>query len=195
MSNVKTLSAITHALKEWAVAVNALEQGKTIVLLRKGGIHERGGQFTVAHRQVLLYPTFEHQKPELLKPEYAALVEPVSSGWHPETVRIGSWAEVTHIFQVTDAARVAALLPYHVWNTSFVTDRLNWQPNSALYVLLLRTHQLHQVHHIPYQKKYGGCKSWIDLVETTDRTNSTPILSEAIYTRQSTEIEQALNGN
>jgi len=36
----------THALKEWAVAVDALEQGKTIMLLRKGGIHEQGGRFS-----------------------------------------------------------------------------------------------------------------------------------------------------
>jgi len=46
----------THALKEWAVAVDALEQGKTIMLLRKGGIHEQGGRFKVAHNQILLYP-------------------------------------------------------------------------------------------------------------------------------------------
>ncbi|BCX07554.1 MAG: hypothetical protein KatS3mg066_1413 [Fischerella sp.] len=36
-----------HALKEWAVAVTALEAGKTIMLLRKGGIHERNGRFQV----------------------------------------------------------------------------------------------------------------------------------------------------
>jgi len=53
-------SNTTHALKEWAVAVDALEQGKTIMLLRKGGIHEQGGRF-VAQNQILLYPTHEHQ--------------------------------------------------------------------------------------------------------------------------------------
>ena len=56
------LTTTLHALKEWAVAVNALESGKTIMLLRKGGIHERGGRFQVAHEQVLLYPTYEHQQ-------------------------------------------------------------------------------------------------------------------------------------
>ncbi|MEL6165336.1 MAG: DUF1802 family protein, partial [Cyanobacteria bacterium J06628_3] len=40
---------INNALKEWAIAINALETGKTIMLLRKGGIHEKGGRFQVTH--------------------------------------------------------------------------------------------------------------------------------------------------
>ena len=35
MNNSETLS---HALKEWAIVVDALAAGKTIMLLRKGGI-------------------------------------------------------------------------------------------------------------------------------------------------------------
>ena len=31
---------LSHAFKEWAVAIEALEAGKTIMLLRKGGIRE-----------------------------------------------------------------------------------------------------------------------------------------------------------
>ncbi|MBD0300628.1 MAG: DUF1802 family protein, partial [Tolypothrix sp. T3-bin4] len=100
----------THAFKEWAVAVDALEQGKTIMLLRKGGIKEEGNRFKVAHNHVLLYPTYEHQQPNLLKAEYAPLVNPVTSGWHPETVRIGSWAEITDILLVSDESVVADLL-------------------------------------------------------------------------------------
>ena len=33
----------------------------------------------------------QRQQPHLLKPEYASQVEPVASGWHPETVRIGAF--------------------------------------------------------------------------------------------------------
>ncbi len=68
---------LTQALKEWAVAVEALESAKTIMLLRKGGIREQGGRFTVAQDQVLLYPTYEHQQPHLLKPAYSSQIQPV----------------------------------------------------------------------------------------------------------------------
>jgi hypothetical protein len=181
-------STTTHALKEWAVAVNALEAGKTIVLLRKGGIQEEGNRFKVACDRVLLYPTVEHQKPDLLKPDHAQQVQPVQSGWHPQTIRIGSWAEITDIFPVTEAATVRALLPYHIWNENFVSDRLKWKPRQPLYILLLRTYKLAQVDWIPYSPQYGGCKSWIDLAEPISIAGKMPVLHDADYTHQVTEI-------
>lgn len=177
-------STTTHALKEWAIAVNALEQGQTIMLLRKGGIKEEGNRFSVAHNQILLYPTYEHQQPNLLKTEYASQVTPVTSGWHPETVRIGSWAEITDILPVSDASVVAALLPYHVWNEQFVSDRLKWKARQPLYVLLLRTYRLAQPQVIPYRSEYGGCRSWIDLVESISLEGAVPVFDEVEYAKQ-----------
>lgn len=184
MPSTFTYTTTTHALKEWAVAVDALLNGKAIALLRKGGIKEEGGVFKVAYNQVLLYPTYEHQKPELLKPEYADLVTPVASGWHPETIKISAWAEITDIFQVSAAHKVAALQPYHVWNEQFVSDRLKWKPRQPLYILLLRTYKLPEVQIIPYSQEYGGCKSWIDLLPSTSIENLVPALRDAEYKEQ-----------
>ncbi|WP_199247396.1 DUF1802 family protein [[Phormidium] sp. ETS-05] len=168
------------ALKEWAVAVDALVQGKTILLLRKGGIREDGGRFQVPHRQVLLYPTYEHQNPELLKPEYAQ-VTPVASGWHPETVPISAWAEIDTILQVTDEDKVERLLPYHVWNQRWVEERLQWKPRQPLYLLLLRTYKLSQPHQIPYRPGYGGCRSWIEIATPISVEGGTPVLTDTEY--------------
>jgi hypothetical protein len=177
-----------HALKEWAITVNALEAGKTIMLLRKGGIHERNGRFQVVHDEILLYPTYEHQQPFLLKPEYANLVCPVTSGWHPETIRIGSWAKITDIFPVCDESIVNALLPFHIWNEHFISDRLKWKARQPLYVLLLRTYNLPQVREIPYLPEYGGCKSWIDLDETIHIQDAKPALLDSTYYQLVAEI-------
>ncbi|KYC36418.1 hypothetical protein WA1_42695 [Scytonema hofmannii PCC 7110] len=178
---MQDLTLTYNALKEWAIAINALESGKTIMLLRKGGIHEQGGRFQVTHEQILLYPTYEHQQSFLLKPDYANLVVPVTSGWHPETVRIGSWAEITDIFQVSDESIVKALEAFHIWSESFISDRLKWKHHQPLYVLLLRTYKLPQEREIPYRKEYGGCKSWIDLVEAISRQGAEPVLSDLNY--------------
>lgn len=175
------LTTTFHALKEWAVAVNALESGQTMMLLRKGGIHERGGRFEVAHQQVLLYPTYEHQQSFMLKAEYANLVCPVTSGWHPETIRIGSWAEITDILPVADESTVSDLLPFHLWNEYFISDRLKWKARQPLYILLLRTYKLPQAQYIPYLPEYGGCKSWIDLDQQVRLQDSQPVLSDAVY--------------
>ena len=184
------LTTTLHALKEWSVAVHALEVGKTIMLLRKGGIHEQNGRFQVAHERVLLYPTYEHQQAFMLKSEYGNLVCPVTSGWHPETVRIGSWAEITDILPVADESVVHDLLPFHIWNEHFISDRLKWKPRQPLYILLLRVYQLPEVQEIPYLSQYGGCKSWIDLEESIRVENSKPVLADASYT----ELVETIRG-
>ncbi len=184
------LTTTFHALKEWAVAIDALEKGNIIMLLRKGGIHERNGRFQVAHEQVLLYPTFEHQQAFLLKAEYANFVYPVTSGWHPETVRISSWGEITDILPCSDESIVNALLPFHIWNEYFISDRLKWKARQPLYILLLRVYKLPEAQDIPYSSKYGGCKSWIDLDQPLNREQSQPVLSEATYKQLVAEIRQ-----
>jgi hypothetical protein len=184
---------ISHALKEWAVAIDTLESGKTIMLLRKGGIHEREGRFQVAHEEVLLYPTYEHQQPFLLKPEYANLVVPMTSGWHPETTRIASWAAITNIFPVTEEPIVSALLPFHIWNEHFISDRLKWKPRQPLYVLLLRAYKLPNVREIPYFPEYGGCKSWIDLAEVISLQRAEPVLSDKEYDHLVAEISSVVS--
>ena len=182
-----------HALKEWAVAVDALEQGKTIMLLRKGGIKEEGNRFKVAHDEVLLYPTYEHQQVDLLKGEYANQVKPVTSGWHPETVRISSWAKITEILQVSEQSAVSELLPFHIWNAQFATERFTWKPRQPLYILLIRAYQLPEPLMIPYRQEYGGCRSWINLAEPISIEGIVPVLNDAEYTEQASQICEIIN--
>jgi len=180
---------LTQALKEWAVAVDALESAKTIMLLRKGGIQEQGGRFTVTQDLVLLYPTYEHQQRHLLKPAYEDQIQPVPKGWHPATVRIGAWAQISHIFQVSTEPAVNALLPYHIWNAQFIRERFNWKPRQPLYVLLLRVYRLSQAQIIPYRLEYGGCKSWINLAEEIAGDEAAPVFPDTEYVQQVTEIQ------
>jgi hypothetical protein len=180
----------TSALKEWNVAVNALEQGETILLLRKGGIRETDGKFTVERNRVLLYPTWEHQQPDLLKPNYASQVQSVTSGWHPQDIRISSWATITDLLQVSTAEPVKALYPFHIWNEQFIHNRLKWKPNQPLYVLLLRVYKLLQPQIISYNPKYGGCRSWIELETAIALDQATPVLGEEEYTQQVAQICQ-----
>lgn len=182
----------SYALKEWAIAVEALERAETIVLLRKGGIREQGGRFQVAYDQVLLYPTYEHQQPDLLKPKYTDAVTSVASGWHPETIRIGSWATITDVLPVRELSTVEALFPFHIWNEKFVRDRLKWKLQQPLYVLLLRTYKLAETQLLSYRPEYGGCKSWIDLQSSISIENSQPVLSDTAYSQLVAEIYTTL---
>ncbi|MFM2311211.1 MAG: hypothetical protein RLZZ04_487 [Cyanobacteriota bacterium] len=182
---------LNHALKEWAIAVDALSRGKTIVLLRKGGIRE--ADFQVQHHHVWLYPTYEHQKPQLLKPEYAAQVTPVESGWHPETVNITSYSEITDVLSVSKKEQIEALQPYHIWHEQMISDRFQWQPQRPLTVLLLRVYRLETPQVIPYDNAYGGCKSWVDLSTPIAGDSLTPVMSDGEYTAQVKKIQALIS--
>ncbi|MEO0942484.1 MAG: DUF1802 family protein [Cyanobacteria bacterium J06642_12] len=174
-------TSLTAALKEWNVAVEALAGGEAVVLLRKGGIREQEGRFYVRHNRVVLYPTFEHQTPHLLKPTYASGVREVESGWHPSTIKLSAWAVIDHILSIDVSAGLDRLQPFHVWNQKFVSERLQWNPHQLLYLLVLRTYRLPSAIEIPYLSAYGGCRSWINLATAVDVKGSLPVLSDRAY--------------
>ncbi|MBD2107496.1 DUF1802 family protein [Nodosilinea sp. FACHB-13] len=173
---------VSWVLKEWQVAVTALLQGETILLLRKGGIREAKGQFSLAARQVLLLPTVEHQKAALLKDAFWPLIE--GEIIHDDQVRFDGWATITHALPLTAEAEAAALLPYLVWNEQFVAERLNWQSDRPLYGLLLRAYRFQQPLMLPRHKGYSGCRSWVESGQEVGVENSTPALAEADYQQQ-----------
>lgn len=181
-----------HALKEWAIAIDALISGDMLLLIRKGGIREEQGRFEVQHRHVWLYPTYEHQRSQWLKPPYAQRVEPVKPGWHPTTVPIRAWADITHIRSITEAAALEKLQPFHIWTESFAVERFKWKPRSPLYLLLLRVYRLPKIQVIPYCDAYGGCRSWIDLEREIDPAAADPVISDADYQRQVANVMEAI---
>ncbi|TVQ06827.1 MAG: DUF1802 family protein, partial [Leptolyngbya sp. DLM2.Bin27] len=162
-------------------------QGETILLLRKGGIREAKGQFSLAARQVLLLPTLEHQKTALLKPPFQPLAEagpPIDA----DPICFTSWATITHALPLTAPAEVTPLLPYLIWNQQFVAERLGWQPDRPLYGLLLRAYRLESPLVLPRHAGYGGCRSWVEIGQSVTVSNRTPALSEADYTDRANAI-------
>src|SRR5690242_10621835 len=122
------------AFKEWAVTVRALAEGEQLVTLRKGGIREPDKHFAVEHERFFLYPTFDHQRIDLVReshrPELRRALEegvwadgePTVRAWtadggigQPDRVRIRAWAEVAAHFTITERRAVDALSPFYVW--------------------------------------------------------------------------------
>ncbi|MEO1067886.1 MAG: DUF1802 family protein [Cyanobacteria bacterium J06638_6] len=171
---------VSWALKEWQAAVSALLQGETILLLRKGGIRETKGQFSVAAQQVLLLPTTEHQDVSLLKEKYRGLLAADSVPTAGQ-VRFTGWATITHTLPLTTREAVEALLPHLIWNQQFVAERMNWQPDRPLYALLLQAYRLEVPLLLSRHAGYGGCRSWVELGQTVAVEGHRPALVEADY--------------
>ena len=149
---------LSVALKEWSVVCRALESGRQMILLRKGGIVEAIGGFELEHRQFLLFPTYLHQNAEMLKPEVWGDM-PVATS-EPDQITIQSAAEVTDIIRLTDRSQMDALEAEHIWTVPLIDMRFNYRPKNPLYLLLLRSYLLPTAVTIPNTPEYAGCKSW-----------------------------------
>jgi hypothetical protein len=190
---MQTAAATRVAFKEWAVTVRALAAGQQIVLVRKGGIREEGREFRVEEPRFLLYPTYEHQRADLLQAPYRADLDAVLAAPPPAgTVRLDHWAEVTDVYQTLEAADVEALAPHFIWTTSYAEERLRWRPKKPLYVLLLRVYRLAGTHEIPVLPGYLGCKSWVELEQPISLEGMTPVLNDAAYAARRAAIQAAL---
>ena len=170
---------LQHALKEWAVAVKALERGDTALVVRKGGIREKA--FAVPETRFLLFKSYEHQNPEQLKPEYHELLRSIPRRPDDGPVILSSFAEVQGAYEVSESEELEALAPYHIWTPEYAGSRLKWRPKKPLTVLVLRTYVLPEPVELPYRPEYGGCKSWIELEKSISTTSSRPALNDPTF--------------
>lgn len=173
------MDSLQNALKEWAVAVEALERGVTALVVRKGGIREKA--FAVKDSRFLLLPGYEHQRPELLKPEYRGLMDSIPNLTDDGPLRFTSFAEVVGAYEVSEAEDLDALDPHHIWSAEYAESRFKWRPKKPLTVLVLRTYLLPEPVELPYSEAYGGCRSWISLEDPVSVEGSRPALDDAAF--------------
>ncbi|WP_225442733.1 DUF1802 family protein [Paenibacillus lycopersici] len=182
------------ALKEWAVAVKALTDGRQIMVLRKGGIAEETRDFRLKSPRFFLLPAYEHQRAELLKEEYRDELAAVLEGWTPDSpdAEIAAYAEAVDDIEIRDQETVDALANYHIWTDTFTEERLKWKRKQPLHLLLLRVYKLDHPVRLPMQAVYKGCKSWVDLELLPDSAAAKPVLDDGTFARRAEEIRRAI---
>ncbi|BFT70257.1 DUF1802 family protein [Paenibacillus sp. P36] len=184
------------ALKEWASAIKALEDGTQIFIMRKGGIVEETRDFQVESNDFFLYPTYEHQRKELLKENYRNVIDETLALWsaQDDQVTIRSYARMIEDIEISDGELLNKLYPYHIWTENFTEERLKWKRKNPLHLMLLRVYKLAEPLHIPIEEAYIGCKSWIALgAETPPESSLVPVLSDEDFAAQVAEIKQTLS--
>ena len=179
------------ALKEWAVTVEALAQGQQILLVRKGGIHEEGKDFKVIHPEFLLYPTYEHQREDLLKDEHQEQLR-LLLDHNPDEIRFSHWAKVEELIEISQQEPVDALAPHHIWTKGYAQSRLHWKPMVPLAIMLMRVYRMEQPVTVPFLPEYRGCTSWVDIIHNVDLGKLEPVVSDAAFQRMVDDIKGSL---
>ena len=200
------------ALKEWAIICKALEDGKQMLLLRKGGIMEYRKGFEVKHNEFLLYPTFEHQSIESIKAEYKEKIKEISEehniSYNNNRKKIDKndnnfntannniiklLAKVEDVIEISDKFTLSELRDYHIWSDEYVTMRMNYNPSKPMNVLLLRIYKIRKPLIVDINDKWAGCKSWIDIETDREFQNSLKLNEQNIdydnYEANSNKVE------
>lgn len=170
--------------KEWQVVCDALASGRQSILLRKGGIHEGRQGFSFAHDSFFLFSTRFHAGTEQIR-EGGVNTLPE---WQPgDLIRIKHHAEAAWAVTLTDWEKVAALEPYHIYTEPTVRDRFDWEgkgmASGSIHVALVRVRELAAPWEFPYEAKYGGCRSWLNLPVPPEgwRETARPVVQDATF--------------
>jgi len=183
------------AFKEWAIVVDALGRGEQIVILRKGGISEGRGGFTVEHPQFLFSPSLFHQQRESVLPVAQVRYDTIAPGFPaPGQLRLEYFAEVALALRLETLDDAYALHGQHIWRDEVIAERFEWGREHAIFALAVRVFRLPRAIELPLLAAYGGCKSWIELDREVSTTESTPVLSGAAFDTKLQQFRAALEG-
>lgn len=194
------------------MTARALAEGDQTITLRKGGIREDGKHFAVEHERFLLYPTFDHQRSDLIRAPYRQkLRESLADGiWEsdldahaaleqdgqigqPRSVRVSTWAEVVAAIEIVDPTALDALSAFHIWTADYAQKRLKWKRKHPLCLLLLRAHRLQTPLTVPLRAEYRGCISWLEL-ELESEFEDNPVLGDPEFERATQSLQQLIAG-
>jgi hypothetical protein len=182
------------ALKEWAVAIKALGEGRLTLIIRKGGIKEENNRFEVKFPSFLLFPSFEHQQRELLRPNHAlALAEAINEEPMGNALTFTHFAKVHKVFPVTELVQLDALEPHHIWTQEYAEKRLRWRPRVSLTAMVLRVYRLPKAKVAPLRPEYLGCKSWLPLLDRVNIDALEPAMSDDAFAAEAAAIDQAMS--
>ncbi|HYR10390.1 MAG TPA: DUF1802 family protein [Longimicrobium sp.] len=179
------------ALKEWAVADEALATGHVALLIRKGGIHERQGEFGVEHREFWIFPTGWHQNPadlaEHLHPLLDALAPPPRG-----VVPFRTYAVVDDVFRIENPDVLDRLDGMHPLSPPAAHARFAYRGRPFVHALIVRAHRLAEPVPLPDTLRYEGCVSWVELDEPLSTATLTPVLSDEDFATVKGEIIRRL---
>ncbi len=194
MDTIALPSQCQTALKEWATVLEAMGRGEQIVLIRKGGLIEPGSGFKVVSPSFVFYPTFEHQAVNYLRQPYQQYFEEAVMRRAPEDqVRIDLCGVVVSSTQTHDPAIIERLTPFHIYNDTFQIQRLKWQPEQPLVIVVVRAFRLAKPYCLSIVPRYAGCKSWVELEVPILLDGANPVLDETTFTQRAQQISTLLS--
>ncbi|HEY6676674.1 MAG TPA: DUF1802 family protein [Terrimicrobium sp.] len=176
------------AFKEWAIICEALGTGLQSVILRKGGVAEGKTGFAFRHNEFLLFPTWFHEQLERTTLPHDTPI-PEEPG---EQLELRYTAHIEWSGLIADRRKLARLRELHVLRENVVEERYQYSDTQGVHVAFVRVYRLEPPLRLKNEKKYGGCRSWVDLPEM-EGSVLVSVISDEEHQRRRELLERLLN--
>ena len=154
----------------------AIGQGRQTVIIRKGGIAEGREGFSFKHKRFYLFPTCFHEEAEkITEPQFASPPE-TSENITIQCAVIVEWSGV-----ITDWSVAQALAPFHILREEVVRERFDYKNAPGIHVAFVRAFKLHPAWTFPNEKRFGGCRSWVELPAGGDEFGIESVLGDVEF--------------
>jgi hypothetical protein len=173
--------------KEWSVVCEALGRGRQSILVRKGGIAEGREGFSFKHSEFFLFPTWFHEQPDKVRTTDIAMPEEKAG-----VVEIRYWVKVESVSIITSWAVAELLKPLHVLRSEVVRARFDYEEAPGIHVAFVRAYRVTPAWSLPVEKRFGGCRSWLELPAPPQAIEFEPSLTDAEHEKRREEFIAAL---
>ena len=180
------------ALKEWAVVIAAMAAGSQTILLRKGGLYERRGDFEVERQEFWLFPTRFHQAPTELAAHGQEFVDAGRLYARSSEIVLPVYAQVVEQLELASPATLPFLRPFHILAEQTAVARFHYR-SPGVTALLLRAFQPIDPVVLPDSPQFGGCRSWIQLPRAISTADLQPVLDDVRFEAVRRQFQTALN--
>jgi len=165
--------------KEWLSVCQAIADGRQTIIIRKGGIAEGRDGFSFKHREFYLFPTRFHEEAEkITEPQFSLPTDACTD----VTIRCAVTVEWSGA--ITEWSMVEALTPFHILREEVVRERFKYENAPGVHVAFVRAFRLLKAWTFPNEKRFGGCRSWVELPERGDEPGLESVLSDAEFDQQ-----------
>jgi len=172
--------------KEWSLVCDAFGRGEQSIILRKGGIGEGREGFSFRHREFFLFPTFFHE--QVAKVRIASANLP----WAGDTIAIRWYAKVERALRIGSLGITEALPPLHSLTPEVVRERFGYR-DEGLNIAFVRVFELSPVWILQNEKRFAGCRSWVDLPSPPEM-KMRPVVDDEAHQRLRAQFDR-LTGN
>ena len=170
--------------KEWSLVCDAFGRGEQSIILRKGGIAEGREGFSFRYREFFLFPTFFHE--QVVKVRMASANLPGSD----DTMVIRWYAKVERALRIGALGIAEALGPLHILAPEVVRARFGYK-DEGLNVAFVRAFELSPSWTLQNEKRFAGCRSWVDLPSPPE-IKMRPVLDDEAHQRFRAQFDRLI---